>query len=151
MWFTDQAEEAARFYVSLFADSAITSIDRPTPDGPAFLVQFTLGGRAFTALNGGPHHQLTAAFSMMVSCSTQEDVDRLWAALTENGGAPQQCGWLTDTFGLSWQIVPTLLAELMRRGGADQKARVMTALRGMVKLDSTALQRAFDGDTTPQG
>ena len=151
LWFDTQAEQAAEFYVSLFADSRVKSVSRyvegaPGPVGSAMTVQFVIEGRDFTALNGGPIFEFTPAISLVVNCDTQAEVDRLWDALTADGGEEGQCGWLTDKFGISWQIIPKVLGELV--GSADRAAaqRATMAMLQMVKLDIAALQRAYDGD-----
>jgi predicted 3-demethylubiquinone-9 3-methyltransferase (glyoxalase superfamily) len=151
LWFDGAAEEAARFYVSLFPDSQIDSIARAPADypggkaGEALLVEFTLAGQKFQALNGGPHYKFNEAISMSVSCANQAEVDRLWDALTSDGGAPVQCGWLKDRFGLSWQIVPAALPRLMRDADPAQTARVFQAMARMVKLDVAQLEAAATG------
>jgi len=144
-WFDGNAEEAINFYTTLFPDSRVVSTSRygegaPMPAGTVMTISFELGKRAFLAINGGPQFQFTPAISMMVNCDTQQEIDILWEKLSQ-GGQTQQCGWLTDRFGLSWQIVPSILPELMS-GGAEQSHRVMQALWGMVKLDIAALKRA---------
>ena len=150
LWFADQAVEAAKFYVSLFPDSrvdSVTPIPADTPSGPAGSVQvveFTLAGQKFMAINAGPLDPFNHAISFMVNCADQAEVDRLWDALSA-GGTIEQCGWLKDRYGLSWQIVPTALGELMRsadRGGAK---RVMEAMLKMKKLDIAGLKRAAAG------
>ncbi|MGO9427698.1 VOC family protein [Rhodoblastus sp.] len=151
LWFDGQAEEAARFYVSLLPDSRIDAINRAPGDYPAgqagkvLLVEFTLAGQKFQALNGGPQFQFTEAISMSVSCADQAEVDRLWSALTADGGKPAQCGWLKDRYGLSWQIVPEALPRLMASGNPEQAARVCKAMMQMVKLDVAELERAASG------
>jgi len=151
LWFDGQAEEAARFYVSLLPDSRIDAINRAPGDYPAgqagkvLLVEFTLAGQKFQALNGGPQFQFTEAISMSVSCADQAEVDRLWSALTADGGKPAQCGWLKDRYGLSWQIVPEALPRLMASGDREQAARVFKAMMQMVKLDVAELERAAAG------
>lgn len=142
LWYDNDAEEAARFYVSLIPNSRITDVHRQ--DGAAFVVSFELDGVGYTAMNGGPGHPHTDAFSIAVSCDGQAEVDRLWAALTE-GGKEIQCGWLVDRFGLSWQVVPKQFYALMSAGTPEQAQRVMKAMLGMVKFDVAALQAAFDG------
>ncbi|MEZ5968784.1 MAG: VOC family protein [Hyphomonas sp.] len=142
LWFEREAEEAARFYVSLLPDSQITEIE--TQDGKPFIVSFTLSGIPYTALNGGPHYVLTPAFSFAVTCDGQAEVDRLWSALTE-GGQALQCGWLTDRFGVTWQIVPRQFFELRKAGTPAQTAAVMEAMMKMVKFDVAALEAAFEG------
>ncbi len=151
LWFDGQAEEAARFYTSLLPDSRIESIACAAVDFPAgqagqvLLVEFTLAGQRFQALNGGPQFSFTEAVSMSVSCADQSEVDRLWDALTADGGKPVQCGWLRDRYGLSWQIVPEALPRLLQEGDAQQKARVFKAMMQMVKLDVAQLERAHAG------
>ncbi|MEZ5945560.1 MAG: VOC family protein [Hyphomonas sp.] len=140
LWIEDQAEEAARFYVSLLPDSEITDVERQ--DGKAFVVSFTLSGVPYKALNGGPYYKLSPAFSIMVTCDGQAEVDRLWSALTE-GGAPLQCGWLTDRFGVTWQIVPRQFFDLRSAGTPAQTKAIMDAMMPMVKLDVAALEAAF--------
>ena len=147
-WFDGTAQEAVDFYVSLFEDSRITSTSyygegAPLPAGTLMAIWFELGGRSFMAINGGPEFQLTPAISMSASCDTQEEIDRLWDGLSE-GGSTQECGWLTDRFGVSWQIVPTILDELIS-GDPARSARVMQALWGMVKLDIATLKQAAEG------
>jgi predicted 3-demethylubiquinone-9 3-methyltransferase (glyoxalase superfamily) len=149
LWFDDQAEEAARFYVSLFKDATLGAITRygdagPGPAGSAMTVQFTLDGLAITALNGGPVYKFNEAISLSVACDDQAEIDRLWAALCD-GGEPGRCGWLKDRYGLSWQIVPAQMPELT--GGLDPAAarRVMEAMFKMGKLDIAALEAARAG------
>lgn len=142
LWYDNEAEDAARLYVSLIPNSRITDVHRH--DGAAFVVSFELDGVGYTAMNGGPGHPHTDAFSIAVSCDGQAEVDRLWAALTE-GGKEIQCGWLVDRFGLSWQVVPKQFYALMSAGTPEQSQRVMQAMMGMVKFDVARLQAAFDG------
>ena len=147
LWFDGQAEEAAKLYTSLFPGSRIVSVSRygdagPGPKGSVMTVQFRLAGQDFIALNGGPQYRFTPAISLSVDCRSQREVDRLWDALTAAGGTPVQCGWLTDRFGVSWQIVPSVLGELMRDPDPERSRRVMQAMLGMVKLDVEALRRA---------
>lgn len=144
LWFVQHAEKAAEFYVSLLPDSRITDVQK-NPEGEAFIVTFELGGQAFTAINGGPYQKLNSAFSIVVTCENQAEVDHLWAALGE-GGEEQQCGWLTDRFGLTWQIVPKAYFELMKAGSPQQAQRVQTAMHQMVKFDIAALEAAFEED-----
>lgn len=146
LWFTDQAEPAAKLYVSLLPRSKITRVQRHqgAKKGPAFSVSFTLAGQDFIALNGGPHYSLTPAFSMYVDCADQKEVDRLWKKLLANGGKESRCGWLTDRFGLSWQIIPQALPKLLASKNPKKAAAVMQAMMGMVKLDVAGLQRAHD-------
>jgi len=141
LWYDTQAEEAARFYVSLFPDSRINRLV-PGPGGTTMLVDFTLAGVDYAALNGGPMYQFSEAISLAVDCDDQAEIDWLWNALSD-GGSDQQCGWLKDRYGLSWQIVPAILPKLLfdpARGGA-----VMQALMQMKKLDIQKLQAAYDG------
>lgn len=152
LWFDTQAEEAATFYCSLFADSKITHVSRygevgPGEDGKVMTVSFTLAGQEYIALNGGPHFQFTPAISLFVHCKDQAEVDRLWDALLADGGAPSQCGWLTDKFGLSWQIVPERMMELMSDPDEEKSQRVMDAMMKMIKLDVPTLEKAYAGDS----
>lgn len=149
LWFNGDAEEAARFYTSLFADSAIGSISRygegmPFPAGTVLLVEFTLFGQSFQALNGGPQFPFTEAISLSVRCADQAEVDRIWTALTE-GGTPGPCGWLKDRFGVSWQVVPEALVRLQNAGDPVRTARMMGAMMTMSRLDIAALERAYAG------
>ena len=156
LWFDHQAEEAARFYVSIFKDSAIGAVSRygkegfevhGRPEGSAMTVGFRLAGQEFTALNGGPHFKFTEAISFVVRCETQAEVDHYWGKLGESGDErAQRCGWLKDKYGVSWQIVPVALFELL--GGADTHGaqRVMRAMLEMQRLDLAALRRAYEGD-----
>lgn len=140
LWFDNQAEEAARFYCGLLPNSHITEIFRKggAAEAPAFTVAFTLMGQAYWGLNGGPYYKLSPATSISVYCDTQDEVDRLWRALLE-GGEASRCGWLTDRFGLSWQIIPRALPRLLK---SDPTGAVMAAMMGMVKLDIAALEAA---------
>ncbi len=149
LWFDDNAEEAINFYVSVFDDAEITDVSRypegsPGPAGTVMSMVFRMEGQEFLALNGGPLFTFSEAISFFVSCETQEEVDRLWAALSE-GGEEQPCGWLRDRFGLSWQIVPSVLGELL--GGSDPEGsqRAMQAMLKMKKLDIQALKDAYVG------
>jgi predicted 3-demethylubiquinone-9 3-methyltransferase (glyoxalase superfamily) len=153
LWFDSEAEEAAGFYVSIFKDAQILSVVRygesgseaaGRPAGRVMTVSFQLQGQEFMALNGGPAFTFTPAISLMVSCRRQAEVDDLWAKLSE-GGEPGQCGWLKDRYGLSWQIVPNVLSELLRDADAAKAERVMKALIPMTKLDIEALKRAAAG------
>lgn len=150
LWFDGKAEEAARFYVSLLPDSRIDAILPYQVEGPGgspggvMAVEFTLAGESYIALNGGPAFTFTPAISLFVSCADQAEVDRLWGALSE-GGQTQQCGWLTDRYGVSWQVVPTALGDMLKNGTPQQARRVTEALLGMVKLDVRALQDAYRG------
>ena len=147
LWFNDQAEEAANFYVSLFKGSKIVSVVRngengPGPTGAAFFVTFQLEGQQFYALNGGPMFKFTEAVSLYVSCETQAEIDELWERLSA-GGEKSRCGWLKDKYGLSWQIIPAALGEMMQDQDAAKVQRVMNALMQMDKLDLAALQQAY--------
>jgi predicted 3-demethylubiquinone-9 3-methyltransferase (glyoxalase superfamily) len=149
LWFNDQAEEAMNFYTSVFKNSKALSVSRfgdagPGPAGTVMSVTFELEGRTFMALNGGPLFAFTEAISFFVNCETQQEVDYYWEKLTE-GGQPSRCGWLKDKFGLSWQIVPTILGELMSDKDAEKSKRVMQAMLQMVKLDIEGLRRAAAG------
>ena len=146
LWFDSQGEEAAKVYVSLLPDSRIESIRRTGSDGPALIVEFTLAGAPYMALNGGPHYKLTPAVSVSVLTEDQEETDRLWAALLDGGGKEQQCGWLVDRFGLSWQICPEVLPGMLASEDRAAAARVQNAIMKMVKLDIALLQAAFDGE-----
>src|SRR5882672_70155 len=134
LWYDDNAEEAARFYVSVFKGSKIV---RATP----MSVEFNLAGQDFFALNGGPHYKLTPAFSMFVSCRTQKDVDELWETLSKVG-RKDKCGWLADKYGLSWQVIPTRLGELMGDKDPEKAGRVVQAMLKMTKIDIKGLERA---------
>jgi predicted 3-demethylubiquinone-9 3-methyltransferase (glyoxalase superfamily) len=148
LWFDDKAEEAMNFYVSIFKNSKRGRISRygeagPGPKGTVMVATFQLEGQEFIALNGGPHFKFTEAFSLVVNSETQDEVDAFWEKLSE-GGSKGQCGWLKDKFGLSWQIVPTILGELMSDPDPEKSKRVMTAMLQMKKLDINALKRAYD-------
>ena len=149
LWFDNNAEEAMNYYTSIFKDSKIGTVSRygdagPGPKGSVMVATFFLNGQEFMALNGGPHYQFTNAISFMVKCETQEELDHYWDALSA-GGKVIQCGWLTDKFGLAWQIVPTIFGELMAKGDAEKSSRMMKALMGMVKLDIAELKKAYEG------
>lgn len=149
-WYDRDGEEAANFYTSLFDNSRVTSVSRygkgaHLPEGTAWLVEFTLDGTPFQALNGGPHFKLTEAASLSVSCDTQGEIDRLWSRLTANGGAESHCGWLKDRFGLSWQIVPSMMAAWMTDPDPARVARVVAAFMPMSKLDLATLDAAYRG------
>ena len=148
LWFDNQAEDAASFYVSLFPNSKIDSISRygeagPGPSGSAMTVSFELDGLPVTALNGGPNYKFTEAFSFSASCDDQREVDRLWAALTD-GGEEGPCGWLKDRWGLSWQIVPKALPQLLADPDRKRAQRAMQAMFKMKKLDIAVLREAAD-------
>lgn len=149
LWFDNQAEEAMRFYVSIFRNSKAGRILRygdagPGPKGSVMIASFELDGQQFTALNGGPHFKFTEAVSFVVHCETQAEVDDYWDKLSA-GGATQQCGWLKDKFGLSWQIVPTALIELINDPDPEKSRRVTEAMLQMTKIDIATLRRAYAG------
>ncbi len=153
LWFDHQAEEAAGFYTSIFPNSKIVKVVRygdagPGPAGSAMTVEFQLEGQSFVALNGGPHFKFTEAISFVVNCQTQHEVDSYWEKLSV-GGVEVQCGWLKDQFGLSWQIVPTVLPELLSDPDPEKSARVMKAMLTMKKLDIRALRQAHDKAVLP--
>jgi len=143
LWFDNNAEEAMAFYTSIFNNSKIISTN-PGPDGKVMMGTFELEGQPLMALNGGPQYKFTEAFSFVVDCADQKEVDEYWSKLTADGGSEGQCGWLKDKFGLSWQIVPSVLGELL--GGPDPATsqRVMQAMLQMKKLDIAVLQQARD-------
>src|SRR3984893_7367694 len=149
LWFDGQAEEAAKFYTSIFKNSKIGSVSRygeegPGPKGAAMSATFELDVQEFIALNGGPQFTFSPAISFVVNCETQEEVDGLWEKLSA-GGMKRQCGWLQDKFGVSWQIVPTALPKLMSDPDREKTSRVMQALMQMDKIDMKRLQQAFEG------
>lgn len=148
LWFNNQAEEAANFYVSVFKNAKINGISRygetgPGPAGSVMVAQFQIEGQEFLALNGGPVFIISPANSFVVNCETQAEVDEYWDKLS-SGGATQQCGWLTDKFGVSWQIVPTVLGELMSDPDPVKSGRVMQAMLQMTKLEIAGLRRAYE-------
>lgn len=152
LWFDGNAEEAARFWTALLPDSSITGIghapaDNPAqPEGAVLTVEFTLMGRPFLGLNGGPQFHFTEAVSMMVPCGSQAEVDRLWEALTADGGEEIQCGWLKDRFGLAWQIVPERMLDILRGGEPEGRNRAFAAMMTMKKFDIAAIERAYAGE-----
>jgi predicted 3-demethylubiquinone-9 3-methyltransferase (glyoxalase superfamily) len=141
LWFDNQAEAAARFYMSVFKNSKILNVS-PGPNGSAMVVNFQIEGQELIALNGGPQFQFSEAFSLVVNCNTQEEVDYYWSKLTADGGAESQCGWLKDKFGFSWQIVPVQLGKLLSDKDPQRAGRVMQAMLKMKKLDIATLERA---------
>lgn len=155
LWFNTEAEEAARFYTTIFPASRIVDISRygeagqeihGGEPGSVLTVQFELNGHLFTGLNGGPHFKFTEAISFQVECDTQDEIDFYWERLNEGGDpAAQQCGWLKDKFGLSWQIVPSLMAELFKDHTSPGYQRAMNAMLQMKKLDISALKKAYEG------
>ena len=144
LWFDTQAEEAARFYVSIFKNSKIGQIARGE-GGKVMVVGFELDGLKFTALNGGPLYKFTEAISLQVDCAGQAEIDELWNRLTADGGEPGRCGWLKDRFGLSWQIVPANMGQLIGGDDPAKAGRAMQAMMGMNKLDIAALEAARAG------
>jgi len=150
LWFDDNAEEAMHFYVSIFKNSKVGQISRygdagPGPKGSVMSVTFELEGQQFMALNGGPYFKFTPAISLFVNCETQEEVDELWGKFLSGGGRSDQCGWLTDKYGLSWQIIPRHLSEMLNDPDPEKSQRVMKAMMQMVKIDIEALKRAYNG------
>jgi predicted 3-demethylubiquinone-9 3-methyltransferase (glyoxalase superfamily) len=142
LWFDGQADEAARFYTGIFKNSRIKKVGHA--QGKVLTVQFTLAGQEFLALNGGPLYKFTPAISLIVNCKTQKEVDRMWDKLSA-GGREVKCGWVTDKFGVSWQVVPTVLGKLMSDPDPARSGRVMQALLQMEKLDIKALKKAYAG------
>ena len=150
LWFDNNAEEAMDFYLSIFKDSKVVDVSRigegtPGPRGTIVVATFMINGQEIMALNGGPYFKFTPAFSLHVASATQSEIDELWEKLLAGGGAPSQCGWVTDKFGLSWQIVPTILNRLMADKDRAKSDRVREAMLGMVKLDVAALEKAYAG------
>jgi predicted 3-demethylubiquinone-9 3-methyltransferase (glyoxalase superfamily) len=151
LWFDDKAEEAAKFYTSIFKNSRITTISRyggdtgPGPKGTVMVVRFELEGQEFIALNGGPQFTFTPAVSLLVDCETQEEVDEMWEKLSE-GGQKDSCGWIKDKYGLSWQIIPTALGKLMSDPDRERSNRVMKAMLQMSKIEIKCLRRAYEGN-----
>ena len=147
LWFDDNAEEAMNFYVSIFKNSEILSVSRwgeagPGPAGTVMSATFRLDGQEFMALNAGPHFKFTEAISFFIDCESQEEVDELWEKLSE-GGETSQCGWLKDKFGLSWQVIPSILGELMQDPDPERADRVMQAMLQMTKIDIAKLEHAY--------
>jgi predicted 3-demethylubiquinone-9 3-methyltransferase (glyoxalase superfamily) len=148
LWFDNQAEEAANFYTSIFKNSKVLNIARygeagPRPAGTVMTVTFQLDGQEFTALNGGPEFKFTEAISFFVNCETQEEVDRLWESLSA-GGEKGQCGWLKDKYGVSWQIVPTALGQMLQDPNPQKARNVVQAMLQMTKIDIASLRRAYE-------
>jgi len=153
LWFDDEAEQAAERYVSIFPNSRIVSVarfnaDAPQPAGPAINVTFVLDGLEIQALNGGPGHPHSDAFSLQIIVPDQQETDRVWDALLEGGGTPGPCGWLTDRWGLSWQVIPEALPELISDPDPERANRALNAMFTMTKIDVAALQAAADGAST---
>src|SRR6184192_234580 len=151
LWFDNQAEEAAKFYVSVFKNSKIKGMTHYTGEEPSgqkgsvMTVSFELDGQEFVALNGGPQFKFTAAVSFVINCETQEEIDYYWEKLTAGGGEEVQCGWLTDKYGLSWQVVPSKIREWVTDKDQARTDRVMQTVMQMKKLDLAAMQRAYEG------
>lgn len=151
LWFDGNAEEAAEFYASVFPDCEVGSVTRAPADNPStragdvLMVSFTIAGRPFTALNGGPQFPFTEAVSFEIDCADQEEVDRYWDALVEGGGEHGPCGWLKDRFGVSWQVVPRQMGDCLAGPDAEGNRRAMEAMLGMGKLDVEGLRRAYEG------
>ena len=149
LWFNNQAEEAARFYTSIFKNSQVIETTLcgnagPGPVGSVLSVSFVLDGQHFIALNGGPHFTFNEAISLFVTCEDQREIDELWEILSE-GGEKRECGWVKDRFGISWQIVPAILGPMLHDSDPEKSGRVMQALWQMAKLDVAGLRRAYDG------
>jgi two-component system sensor histidine kinase QseC len=150
LWYDTQAEEAAKLYTSIFRNSKILSTSHygeggPMPAGTVLVVSFELNGQKFNAMNAGPVFKFNESVSFLVECDTQEDIDYYWDSLLAGGGQPSQCGWLKDKFGLSWQITPTIMPDLLTSGDGQKSARVFQAMMTMKKVDLQKLQDAFDG------
>ena len=148
LWFDTKAEEAMNFYVSIFKNSKVVRVTRygeggPGPKGSVMSAEFQLDGQNFYALNGGPRFTFSSAISLFINCETQEEVDELWEKLSE-GGEKSQCGWLKDKYGLSWQVIPSILGELLQDKDAEKSKRVMNAMLQMNKIDIKALKRAAE-------
>ena len=148
LWFNDNAQDAVAFYTDIFDDSRIISTALYTSAGPGregsvMSIEFALNGQRFIAINGGSHFHFTPAISLSIDCKDQLEVDRYWDALMD-GGAPQQCGWLTDRFGLSWQVVPSILPMLIGHGDEKKSAAMIRAMLQMIKLDAAKLKAAYD-------
>ncbi|WP_085028145.1 VOC family protein [Ensifer aridi] len=152
LWFAKDAGQAVDFYVSVIPNSALsgtTTVPAETPSGPAGsvkVIEFTLGDQNFMALEAGPLDPFNHAFSILVECDSQAEIDRIWDAFLDNGGEPEQCGWLKDRWGLSWQIAPRVLGEMMADPDRERAKRVTEVMLGMVKLDIAALERAYRGE-----
>jgi predicted 3-demethylubiquinone-9 3-methyltransferase (glyoxalase superfamily) len=153
LWFDHQAEEAAKFYTSVFENSKVGKILRYDeaaakaaggPVGSVLTIEFEIGGQKFTALNGGPEFKFNEAISFVVNCDTQEEVDYFWEKLSADGGQESQCGWLKDKFGVSWQIVPTILIEMLQDKDSEKSERVMKAMLQMQKIDIKTLKEAYE-------
>ena len=149
LWFDGNAEEAVNFYLSVFKDAKILHVDRfsgsqPDPDAPPLFIEFEINGQPFQALNGGPEFKFTEAISFSIDCASQDEVDYYWNTLTQDGGEPSQCGWLKDKFGVSWQVVPRILTDLLRDDDRARAGQVMQRMLQMTKLDIAELQAAYN-------
>jgi predicted 3-demethylubiquinone-9 3-methyltransferase (glyoxalase superfamily) len=144
LWFNDKAEEAMNFYISIFKNSKIVSVSRSGKEGRVTGCRFQLDGQEFHALNGGPQFTFTPAVSFYVNCETQQEVDELWEKLSE-GGEKGRCGWLKDKYGLSWQIIPSVLGKMLHDKDREKASRVMKAMLQMNKIDINTLQQEYDG------
>ncbi|MGN7736085.1 VOC family protein [Ensifer sp. 22564] len=151
LWFAKEAREAVDFYISLVPNSAITRIttlpaESPSgPPGSVQVIEFVLGNQQFMALEAGPLDPFNHAFSIMIQCDSQEEIDRLWSAILDNGGEPEQCGWIRDRWGLCWQIAPRVLGDMVAHSDRERAKRATEAMLGMIKLDIAELERAFHG------
>ena len=151
LWFTDDAEEAAKFYVSLMPGSEITHVQRNVSDNPSgkegsvLVVEFTLGGQRMVALNGGMKMEYTHAVSLMIKCDDQAQVDSIWDAMLKHGGKAEQCGWIRDRWGLAWQVVPKVMFDYLANSDKAGAKRAMQAMMKMIKLDTEVLRQAFEG------
>jgi predicted 3-demethylubiquinone-9 3-methyltransferase (glyoxalase superfamily) len=151
LWYAKEADAAARFYASVFPDSrvdSVTPMNADSPSGPAgsvVVVNFTLLGQRFKAMTAGPHHEFNDAISLMVNCTSQVEIDRYWNAILQNGGKEQACGWITDKWGVRWQIVPTVLGEMMSSPERTKARRVAEEMMKQVKFDIAKLEAAFEG------
>ena len=154
LWYDGNAQEAAKFYASVFKDSEIGTTWKNDelsaeasgqPEGSVLVAEFEIAGQKFVGLNGGPHFKFNEAISFMIDCKDQEEVDYFWSALTSDGGEESQCGWLKDKFGLSWQVVPTVMSDLINGLDAEGSKRAMAAMMKMKKIDIQTIQDAYDG------
>ncbi|KRD53329.1 MULTISPECIES: VOC family protein [Sinorhizobium/Ensifer group] len=151
LWFAKEAREAVDFYISLVPNSAITRIttlpaESPSgPPGSVQVIEFMLGNQQFMALEAGPLDPFNHAFSIMIQCDSQEEIDRLWSGILDNGGEPEQCGWIRDRWGLCWQIAPRVLGDMVAHSDRERAKRATEAMLGMIKLDIAELERAFHG------
>jgi predicted 3-demethylubiquinone-9 3-methyltransferase (glyoxalase superfamily) len=150
LWFDTEAEEAVNFYTSIFKDAKIDEVMRvgdagPGPKGSVLTISFEIAGMKFVALNGGPQYKFTPAVSFMINCETQEEIDHYWDRLLDGGGTTQACGWLTDKYGLSWQVTPVVLFKMLNDPDREKSGRAMKQMMEMVKLDIAPLQKAYEG------